>query len=346
MELLRVGITHGDINGISLELITKALGDPELLDLCTPIVFSNEKCFMQAAQLAHLDQPVPIITIRDSHEVQNGRVNLVNACNNNPEIEWGQQTETALKAEADSLNVALDAYKAGDIDILLCAPGQLDNDLDTHSLSDFIKQATQTDNQDFDWIINEKIRTIKLRPLSFTTELGEGFALEAFKEEVSSINQHLQSDFCLMRPRMALVTSRKGIDNDLHDLQEKGVLLFGPFEAKEFIESGYYNHFDATLFLEEEPGRHKLLSMLNDTLTIGYVSGLPIILTYPMSGVCYDKAGKGIADETSFRNALYTAIDIHRNRVFHKRATQKPLERQWVPKGKDDFKLDLSKEEA
>ncbi len=346
MELLRVGITHGDINGISLELITKALGNPELLDLCTPVVFSNEACFMQAAQLAVIEQPVPIEAIPSPKQVLNGRVNLVNACSEQPQIEWGQQTETALKAEADSLNAALDAYKAGYIDILICAPGQLDNDLDSHSLSDFIKQATQSDDKEFDWVINGDVRTLKLHPISFTTELGEGFAMEAFKEEVSCINEHLRQDFGFIRPRIALISTKPNMENDLHDLQEKGITIFGPFAAKEFIEKKNYEHFDATLFLEEEEGRHQLLNQLDCNQTFGYVSGLPLVLTYPMTGICYDKAGRGQAEATPLRNALYAAIDIYRHRCDYRFATKNPLEKQWIPKGRDDFKLDLTKEEA
>ncbi len=345
MRLLHVGITHGDINGISLELITKALGSPELLELCTPVVFSNDACFMKTAELAHLEQPVPLQTIQSAKETIDGRVNLVNACENEPVIEWGVQTETALKAEADSLNAAIDAYKAGFIDILICAPGQLDNDFNSHSLSDFIKQATQSTTPEFDWIINENIRILKLHPIAFTTELGEGFAIEAFKEELNNINRHLRQDFGFIRPRMALISSKPNMDTVIRELEEDGITIFGPFEANSFIEAGNYKHYDAVLFLEEEEGRKKLIDALQREETIGYVSGLPLVLAYPLTGICYDKAGKGIADETPLRNALYTAIDIYRNRVAYQYATQNPLEKQWNPKGRDDFKLDLSKEE-
>ena len=345
MRLLHVGITHGDINGISLELITKALGSPELLELCTPVVFSNDKCFMKTAELAHLEQPVPLQTIPSAHEIIDGRVNLINACEEEPVIEWGKQTETALKAEADSLNAAIDAYKAGIIDILICAPGQLDNDFSSHSLSDFIKQATQTSTQGFDWIINDEVRLLKLHPIAFTTELGEGFAIEAFKEELNNINRHLRQDFGFIRPRMALVSSKTNMSNVVRELEEEGITIFGPFEANTFIEAGNYKHYDAVLFLEEEEGRKKLLDQLNCQETIGYVSGLPLVLAYPLTGICYEKAGKGVADETPLRHALYTAIDIYRNRLAYQQATQNPLEKQWNPQGRDDFKLDLSKEE-
>ena len=345
MRLLRVGITHGDINGISLELITKALGSPELLEICTPVVFSNEQCFMQAAQLAILEQPIPLQTISSAKETMDGRVNLVNACEEDTTIEWGQQTEMALKAEAASLNAAIDAYKDGIIDVLLCAPGQLDNDLERHSLSDFIKQATQSSDMGFDWIVNGDVRMLRLQPISYTTELGEGFAIEAFEEEISTINKHLKQDFGVIKPRIALVSSKTEIGTYVKELQEQQITIFGPFEAKQYIEEGYYKHFDASLFLDEDNGHAQLLEKLDRNETIGFVSGLPLVLVYPLTGVCYEKAGKGVVDDTPLRTALYAAIDIYRNRHTYLQAIQNPLEKQWVPKGRDDFKLDLTKEE-
>jgi len=345
MKLLRVGITHGDINGISLEMITKALGSPEMLEICTPVVFSNDECFFHTAKLVEIEQPVPLEVIQSAKNVLDGRVNLVNVCEGKPKIEWGEQTEGALKAEADSLNAAVEAYKAGLIDILVCAPGRLDNDIDSHSLSDFIKQALGANTKEFDWVIYDKIRTLKLHPLEFSTELGEGLAMEAFMNDLTMINNQLREDFSMIKPRIAVVSSNQKLGNDIKELEEKGLVVFGPFESKDFIETEKYKHYDAILFLEEEESRHKLIDNFEKTNTIGYVSGLPIVLSYPLTGVCYNQAGKGTSDETSFRNAIYEAIDIHRNREAYRRAIKNPLERQWVPKGRDDFKLDLTKEE-
>jgi len=345
MKLLRVGITHGDINGISLELITKALGSPEMLEICTPVVFSNDQCFFQTAKLVEMEQPVPLEVIASAKHVMDGRVNLVNVCEGTPQIDWGQQTETALKAEADSLNAAIEAYKEGAIDILICAPGRLDNDLDSHSLSDFIKQASGSDVKEFDWIMNGNIRTLKLQPMEFSTELGEGLAMETFMTDLKTINSQLRENFCTIKPRIAVVSNNQKLGNNIHELQESGVVVFGPFEAKDFVETEKANHYDAVLFLEEDEARHKLIAGFEKEKTIGFVSGLPIVLAYPLTGVCYHEAGKGTSDETSLRNSIYEAIDIHRNREVYHRATRNPLEKQWVPKGRDDFKLDLTKEE-
>ena len=41
--IYKIGITHGDLNGISYEVIIKALADNKLLDICTPIVYGLSK---------------------------------------------------------------------------------------------------------------------------------------------------------------------------------------------------------------------------------------------------------------------------------------------------------------
>jgi 4-hydroxythreonine-4-phosphate dehydrogenase len=48
-----------------------------------------------------------------------------------------------------------------------------------------------------------------------------------------------------------------------------------------------------------------------------YTAGLPIVRTSPAHGTAYDIAGQDIADEQSFRSALFTAIDIYNNRNFN-----------------------------
>lgn len=340
-----MGFTHGDINGVGPELIAKVLSAPEMLEICTPIIFSDAMCFGKTLESVQLDNPIGPEIIDHPSEAKDGRVNLLNVCKSTPVIEWGQQTEAALHAEACSLNAAVEAFKHHDIDVLVSAPGNLDNDVDSHSMSDFIRQALSSEGSDFDWIINGSLRTLKLHAIQTSTELGEGFAIEAFKNDLKAIYQQLRADLCEIRPRVAVLSGNQKLTRDLTDLQEEGFTIFGPFDAQSFIEAGNLPHYDAVLFLNEEEARHRLIDSLDATQTYGYVSGMPLILTYPMTGISYNIAGKDQADETAIRLALYAAIDTFRHRESYAYATRRPLEKQWVPKGRDDFKLDLTKEE-
>ncbi len=345
MKILRVGFTHGDINGIGLELIAKVLSAPEMQELCTPVIFSDANCFQTTLSTLNLETPIQVETISNPADAKDGRINLVNVCKPSPAIEWGKQTEAALQAEASSLNAALNAFKNGSIDLLITAPGKLNNDLDSHSMSDFIRQALNTDKEGFDWIVNNRLRTLQLHSIKSSTDLGEDFAKESFRNDITNLYHQLRQDVSEIRPRMAVLSGNSKLANDIHELQEQGITVFGPFEAQAFIEAGNHMHYDAVLFLEEEEARHQLISKLDATQTYGYVSGLPLVLSYPMTGISYPIAGQNKADETAFRTALYAAIDTYRNRENYAIATHRPLEKQWVPKGRDDYKLDLTKEE-
>ena len=79
---------------------------------------------------------------------------------------------------------------------------------------------------------------------------------------------------------------------------------------------------------------------------VNYTAGLPIVRTSPAHGTAYDIAGQNIASEDSFRQALYTALDIYRCRKFYREATSNPLRKQYFDKGGDNEKLDLTKEDV
>lgn len=345
MKLLRIGITHGDINGVGYEMLLKVFQDPEMLDVCTPIIFGNAQVAAATARQIELE-PIPFNVIARADDAIEGRVNLVSVCKEaNPELQFGQQTEAALQAEAKSLTAAIEAYRHHQIDALVTLPGHLDNDADSHALSDYIRRALGSEEESFDWIINGQVRALLLRSMDASTELGEGLASETLQVQIKTISQCLRQDFCLIKPRIALVSNQGKTKHDIDDLREDGILIFGPFEAGTFSEDARQYHYDGCLFLGEEDACQEIISQEEPDHAIGYVSGLPIVLTYPIHGIDYQHAGQGVTCEISLRQAIYAAIDIMRNRQRYRYATHNPLEKQWVPRGRDDFKLDLTKEE-
>lgn len=346
MKLLRIGLTQGDINGISYELLLKMLSAPELLELCTPILFGMPKVAAYTCQQLRLEE-IPFNIVKQASEAIDGRVNLVDVSQPEDEtqVEFGRQTEQSLKAEADSLMAAINAWKKNEIDLLIASPGHLDNDAHSHALCDFIRKAVGSEAPAFDWIMAGSLRTLMLHPIGATTQLGEGLASELFASDIKDIHDDLHRDFSFIRPRIAVVSNQQKLRGDIRQLQEENIDIFGPFEEKVFVEKEWASHYDAVLFLHAEEAHDAVLDKLDAVHTIGYVSHLPMVLTYPLLPVHYDIAGQGVADETPLREALYAAIDIWRSRRVYKRATSRPLEKQWVPRGRDDFKLDLTKEE-
>lgn len=346
MKLLRVGITHGDFNGIGYELILKFLQEPEILELCTPVIFGCQKIADETAEALELEK-LPFYLCRDTTDILEGRINLIEVCTDNaPTLQFGQQTEEALQAEAQSLTAALTAYRDHSIDVLVTLPGHLCNTDGSHSLSHFISRALgMAEAKIFDWIINGKVRALELHAPDAATELGEGLLAEAFMQDFKALHESLRQDFMFIRPRIAVASSLEKMRGDIEELHEEGISVFGTFNGQTLIEGQWQKHYDACLFFDQDEAYNHVMDQEEAENTIGYVSGLPIVLTYPMLGISYDMAGKNIVSECPLREAIYTAIDIHRARNDYRYATRSPLEKQWIPRGRDDVKLDLTKED-
>lgn len=345
MKLLRIGLTHGDINGIGYETLLKVLQDPELLEFCTPIIFGSAKIIQATAAQTGIE-PVPLYTIASAADAADGHINLVSVCNDSEiELQFGQQTEAALQAEANSLTAALDAFTHRQIDALVTLPGHLDNDAESHALTDFIHRALGSEEEAFDWLINGSTRTLQLHLMDVSTELGEGLAKEAFITHLQAINNSLRLDFGLIRPRLAVVSTQDKLRLAIDDLHELGLMVFGPFAPQSFAEGQWQQHYDGSLYLDAEEAHRQAFQDLEAEYTIGYISGLPMVLTYPIQSIGYDIAGRGEANEVSLRQSIYAAIDIVRARHAYRHATHHPLEKQWIPRGRDDFKLDLTRED-
>lgn len=345
MHLLKIGITHGDINGISYEILLKLLQVPEILEIFTPVIFGSEQVAAQTARQLGIE-PLRFNVIQHAADATDGCINLVPVCSEaEPEVQFGQQTEAALQAEAQSLTAALAAYSQQDIDALVTLPGHLDNDTSSNALTDFIRRALSVQEDTFEWTICGPFRMIVLRPMDVSTELGTGLASEAFQNHLKAIGQSLRQDYGKINPRMAVVSSLPRLRSDVEELHEAGVMAFGPFEAAAFAEGGWQQHYDVNILLGEPELHDRLLHDAEADQTVGYVSGLPLVLTYPFQDIAYADAGRGVTSEVPLREAIYAAIDIVRSRASYRRATHRPLEKQWVPRGRDDFKLDLTKEE-
>ena len=135
------------------------------------------------------------------------------------------------------------------------------------------------------------------------------------------------------------------LDRNMEEMDKQGVLSFGPYAADGFFGSQNYDKFDGVLAMYHDQGLAPFKALAIEE-GVNYTAGLPIVRTSPAHGTAYDIAGKNIASEDSFRQALYTALDIYRCRKFYKEATANPLRKQYFDKGGDNEKLDLTKDDA
>ena len=182
---------------------------------------------------------------------------------------------------------------------------------------------------------------------------------QEIKEKLRMFNNSLKRDFNIDCPRIAVLSlNPHGGENGLlgneereiiqpamqQSLDEDGVQCFGPYAADGFFGARHYRRFDGVLAMYHDQGLAPFKTIAMDE-GVNFTAGLPIVRTSPDHGTGYDIAGQGIANESSMRHAIYTAIDVYRNRIRYDEARQNPLPKLFQDRGRDNVKLDLTKGE-
>ena len=133
----------------------------------------------------------------------------------------------------------------------------------------------------------------------------------------------VRRDFNISNPRIAVLalnpaSAGKAADEEeqviapaIEELAKSGVEAFGPYAADEFFGNGDFEHFDAVLamYYDQAMPAFKSLSVEHENV---FTAGLPLIRTAACEGVDYELTGRGVIDESSFRHAVYLAIDTFR----------------------------------
>ena len=120
-KVIKIGITHGDINGIGYEIITKTLLDHRIFDLCTPIIYGSPKVASYHRKALDIDN-FSLNIIKAPEEANPKRANIINVTDDEIRVELGKSTAVAGEASRDALLRASDDLKKGKIQALLTAP--------------------------------------------------------------------------------------------------------------------------------------------------------------------------------------------------------------------------------
>ena len=363
-RLIKVGITHGDINGIGYEVILKTFTDERVAELCVPILYGSQKIAYYYQKMMELSS-VNFKIIRTPAEAVPGRVNLINCVADDVKVELSQPTAEAGAAAFNSLEAAVADAKRGVIDVILTAP------INKHTIqSDAFHFSGHTEYLEAHFgedrahkslmILME--RGLRVALVTGHIPLGEvrtQLSQDLIAEKLVIFDAALKQDFSITKPRIAvLALNPHAGDNGLlgeeeqmliipamKEAEERKVLSFGPYPADGFFGSDLCFKFDGVLAMYHDQGLapFKALAMEDG---VNYTAGLPIVRTSPAHGTAYDIAGQNKASEASFRQALYTSLDIFRSRTTHVKITSNPLRKQYVDRGGDNVRLDLTKEES
>ncbi|HSZ25963.1 MAG TPA: 4-hydroxythreonine-4-phosphate dehydrogenase PdxA [Cytophagaceae bacterium] len=320
-----IGISLGDFNGIGPEVIMKTLSDIRISKLCVPVVYGNYKIFAKYKRLIEMEE-ISFHSIKNIAELYPKKSNLVTCWEEDYEIHPGKVTPEAGKCAFVSLQKATDDVIAGNLDALVTAPINKKNiqnvDFNFVGHTEYLTQrANATDSLML--LVCEELRIGVATGHIPLSEVKEKLTKEKILTKVSILNKTLKNDFGISKPRIALLGLNPHAGEDgllgneekemiaplIEELKQKGVFAFGPFPADGFFGVKHYQKFDGVLGMYHDQGLIPFKLMAFDS-GVNFTAGLPFIRTSPDHGTAYDLAGKNVANESSFRAALFLAIEM------------------------------------
>lgn len=359
---LRVGITHGDFNGVGYEVILKMLDDPRILELCTPVVYGSAKIAAYYRKGLELAFNIPFNQIQQASQARTDAVNIVNVIGQEAHIAPGESTPEAGEAAFIALERAVADLKEGTIDVLLTAPINKANiQSDTFRFAghtEYLASACGDGAEPLMILFNDRIRMALVTTHLPLAKIAEAITEDAIVAKLQLFNQSLTADFAIVKPRIAVLSLNPHAgDGGLLGAEEKEIIApaierarnqlkihaFGPYPADGFFGNGLYTTFDGVLAMYHDQGLAPFKTLAMES-GVNFTAGLPYVRTSPDHGTGYDIAGKGVASEASMRAALYAAIDIFRSRRTHEEMTASPLPKLYHERGRDNVVLDLTKD--
>jgi len=333
-----VGISIGDLNGIGIEVILKTFEDKRMLEFCTPVLFGATKVI--SFHKKAINSEVPIHGINSITQVAHNKINLLNIWKEDVTIQLGEATKIGGEYAAKSLEEAVNHLKDKKIDLLVTAP--------------ISKETIQSETFNFpghteflqDRLEGESLMILMTDELKMglitghipVSKVAETITPELIKKKVMLMHESLKKDFCINKPKIAVLglnphNGDKGIigteeDNmiipTIKEIQNNGYLVFGPYAADGFFGSKAYNQFDGVLAMYHDQGLAPFKA-LSFGKGVNFTAGLSEIRTSPDHGTAFEIAGKGTANEDSFREALFTGLQIFKTRKEYLELTENPL---------------------
>lgn len=337
-ENIIVGISIGDLNGIGSEVVLKTFEDARMLEFCTPVIFANvkivsflKKSFESTSSIHGIDKLDQIVI---------GKINVFNLWKEGIDLNVGTNDDKVGGYAIKSFVAATKALQEGIVDVLVTAPINKYN-IQSESFkfpghTDYLAQELEGDALML--MVNDNLRVGLLTDHVPLNEVASHLTEELIIKKIETIKQSLIKDFSINKPKIAVLGLNPhcgdggviGSEDDallkptLKKIFEKGTLVFGPFSADSFFGSNQYEKYDAVVAAYHDQGLipFKTLSFGRG---VNYTAGLNKVRTSPDHGTAYDIAGKNLADFTSFKEAVYLAIDIYKSRMQHEEVALNPL---------------------
>lgn len=340
-QLLRVGITHGDFNGVGYEVMLKSLADPRITELFTPIIYGHARVAAFYRKNLALNE-LNFNPIRDASQFNPKRVNLINCTEAELRVEMGVQSFEAGQVALMALEMAVEDLKKGLIDVVVTAPINKENIQSEHfrfpGHTEFL--ASHFQGEPLMLMVWRDLRIGVVTGHLPLSEVSKSLSTEAILQKLRVLNRSLYYDFGIRRPRIAVLglNPHAGdgglLGNEENSIilpainqarEEDEMLVYGPFGADGFFGAGEWKKYDAVLAMYHDQGLIPFKTLAAGE-GVNFTAGLSVVRTSPAHGTAFDIVGKNLSREDSFRQALFLAIDIERNRRMQKQLEENQLD--------------------
>jgi 4-hydroxythreonine-4-phosphate dehydrogenase len=327
---LVVGITQGDGNGISYEVIIKALADERILDICTPVIYGSSKIFGFYKKQIHNIEQINTHVITSAKDIHPKRVNIVNCLPENVFVEPGQPTPESAKSAMTALEKAVEDIKAGNIDVLVTAPfnkrAMAGEGFGYTGHTEYLEKQFEVKDAVM-FMVCGKLRVGVVTGHVPLKDVPSIVTADKIINKLRLMKRSLQRDFGIDAPKIAVLglnphcgdggllgdEERETILPAVKAANDEGIMTFGPYSPDGFFGLGNYLKFDAVLAMYHDQGLMPFKALAFEE-GVNFTAGLPIVRTSPDHGTAYEMAGRDMADPRSMKAAIYEAIDIFNNR--------------------------------
>ncbi len=327
-QKIKVGISIGDINGIGVEVILKTFADARMLDFCTPVLFGSTKIISYYKKT--MQATMPINGISTASKALDKKINVVNCWQEDVKIEAGQATNTGGTYALKSLEAATAALKNGFVDVLVTAPINKEtiqsDDFKFPGHTEYLE--AHLEGKSLMILMTDNLRVALITGHIPISEIATAITPQLIKDKVAILHKTLVEDFSITKPKIAILGLNPhcgdhgviGKEDDeviaptIAEIQNENKLVYGPFAADGFFGTATYTTYDAVLAMYHDQGLAPFKA-LSFGKGVNFTAGLEKIRTSPDHGTAFEIAGKNKANESSFKEALFTAIKLYKTRT-------------------------------
>jgi len=343
-EKIKIGISIGDVNGIGLEIIIKTLSDSSIYDYCMPIVYGHTKVASFYRRIAHVDD-FNFFVINHPSEIagrkDHKKPNMINCWEEDVKIEPGVVNAAVGKYSFISLEKATNDLINGEIDALVTAPINKDtiqsDQFNFPGHTEYLQQRAGAE-ESLMFLVSDTLRVGVVTGHIPLSKVAESITAEKILAKLKLMDNSLRNDFWIRKPKIAVLglnphASDNGLIGDeeqkvivpaIEEARNNNILAFGPYSADGFFANGTYLQFDAVLAMYHDQGLIPFKQIAFES-GVNFTAGLNFVRTSPDHGTAYDIAGKNLASEVSFREAIFTAIHIVKRRRETLELEENPL---------------------